>query len=628
MVKGIQKIDIQQDDTTISSYRSTNELSVLLPGLQYSVLLEKFHQDGIFTIEQYRQKFKRNGLMRYLNGHDLYTWQERVKVVEAVHSLLSGLDPESTQPTLSPLNPTLIKPDCGTIVDFDSNGDYHYTFPIKVVFGGIDQAVNNWTDFLVQFCEYMVSYHPAEMLSLIHCPLFPGSSRPYVMPEKVSGLASKKLTNGTWIVTHYNATKIVQIAKAICLRCNHPLSDIVVFYERIHKRRAERFSRKLREKPERIYKAPKTPIEISKEQLEAYILSRGLSGCSIDEMIAGTNQPSQMTAAIMRSIEANDHIVEINPGRYIHRSCIVDINEAAEELRNILRAQFVQFDGYSNNRLLFDAARINLSLFMNDNAFEDDMTIYNLAKYLFSKEEFGGNRFIFYGNSYIWEIEPDYPQSMKGLLIHQARLAGGKITRTECETYLDKIKMGRGNFNQAVLNTEDSTFYQYATGEYLLSESLKIDEEWQAQIKKLLDEIFDNNDFVIPRDISEIWFEKLPELPMSLQWTPLLLQEVLYYNSDIGYKTISAPINQNKNTIAAAIVPSNSAFTTLSDVVSAYLRNVIDLPKRFEAEDLRLLLRKVGMIDGNELIYNMHKALNDYRFAWSNENRTVFIIGE
>jgi hypothetical protein len=345
-------------------------------------------------------------------------------------------------------------------------------------------------------------------------------------------------------------------------------------------------------------------------------------------MITGMNLPSQMTASIMRSIEANDQIVEIRPGCYIHRSSIVDIDEAAEELLSILQKQFVLFDGYSNNRLLFDAARISLSLFMNDNAFEDDVTIYNLAKYLFSKEKFGGYRFIFYGNTYIWEKEPDYPQSMKGVLIHQAQLAGGKITRAECETFLDKVKMGRGNFNQAVLNSGDSTFYQYAIGEYLLSDSLKIDDEWLAQIKKQLDELFENNDFVIPRDISEIWYEKLPALPMNLRWTPLLLQEVLYFNTAIGYKTISAPLVQNKDTIAAAIVPVDSSFMTFADVVSAYLCHAIELPQRMETEDLRMLIRKAGMIDGNELIYNMHKALNDYRYAWSNENKTVFILRE
>jgi hypothetical protein len=42
-------------------------------------------------------------------------------------------------------------------------------------------------------------------------------------------------------------------------------------------------------------------------------------------------------------------------------------------------------------------------------------------------------------------------------------------------------------------------------------------------------------------------------------------------------------------------------------------------------EDLRTTLRDAGMLEGNELIYNIHKALRDYRFAFTDENRMVKI---
>jgi hypothetical protein len=38
-------------------------------------------------------------------------------------------------------------------------------------------------------------------------------------------------------------------------------------------------------------------------------------------------------------------------------------------------------------------------------------------------------------------------------------------------------------------------------------------------------------------------------------------------------------------------------------------------------------LRDAGMINGNELVLNMHKALDDYRFAWSDGNKRVHIYG-
>jgi hypothetical protein len=178
MARGTQKTDIQLDNITLSSPKTTNNLSELLTGSEYSLLLERLHEDGIFTIDQYRQKFIRNGLMRYLNANDLYAWQQRVKIVEGVSSILRGLEAENKNPPLNPLDSTIFNQDGGIKVDFESDVNYQYSFPIKVVFGGVDQVVNNWTDFLVQLCECMIVNHPAEMLSLISSPLFPGSSHP------------------------------------------------------------------------------------------------------------------------------------------------------------------------------------------------------------------------------------------------------------------------------------------------------------------------------------------------------------------------------------------------------------------------------------------------------------------
>ena len=52
-----------------------------------------------------------------------------------------------------------------------------------------------------------------------------------------------------------------------------------------------------------------------------------------------------------------------------------------------------------------------------------------------------------------------------------------------------------------------------------------------------------------------------------------------------------------------------------------------DLPMRMSGEDLRLELRDAGMLENGEMIYALPKALNDYRFAWSNENKTVYVRG-
>ena len=109
--------------------------------------------------------------------------------------------------------------------------------------------------------------------------------------------------------------------------------------------------------------------------------------------------------------------------------------------------------------------------------------------------------------------------------------------------------------------------------------------------------------------------------------TPLLLQEVVDKFPAIGFKTISPALSQTLDTLAAAFVPSDSPLQTFPDVVSLFMQEHHDLPIRMQGEDLRLELRDAGMLENGEMIYALPKALDDYRFAWSNENKTVFVRG-
>ena len=79
--------------------------------------------------------------------------------------------------------------------------------------------------------------------------------------------------------------------------------------------------------------------------------------------------------------------------------------------------------------------------------------------------------------------------------------------------------------------------------------------------------------------------------------------------------------------VAAAFVPVDSPLQTFPDVVTLFMEEHHDLPMRMPGEDLRLELRDVGMLENGEMIYALPKALNDYRFAWSNENKTVYVRG-
>ena len=133
--------------------------------------------------------------------------------------------------------------------------------------------------------------------------------------------------------------------------------------------------------------------------------------------------------------------------------------------------------------------------------------------------------------------------------------------------------------------------------------------------------------YVILRDISTSWLSTLPTLPQNLEWTHLLLQEILDKYPAIGFKSISADLNQSLHTLAAALVPVDSPLQSFPDVVTLFMEERHTLPMRMLGEDLRLELRDAGMLEAGEMIYALPKALDDYRFAWTDENKYVYVRG-
>jgi hypothetical protein len=258
-------------------------------------------------------------------------------------------------------------------------------------------------------------------------------------------------------------------------------------------------------------------------------------------------------------------------------------------------------------------------MFLNDNAINspDDF-----GRFLFRAFK---NEFVF-SLPHIWQNEPDYPQSSRGLIINLARQYGGVVTREQIDRFFSCIKL-TSLYNSFVLDKGQLLFCDKE--KFILTETVNPSAERCSLIAKALKMLFscENTPFIVLRDISSSWFSRLPELPNGIQWTPLLLQELLRICPEIGYRIISPELKgQALDTVGAAIVPSKSEIETFADIVHRFSYAKYKLPFKLSAEELRIDLREAGMLDGNELIYNMHKTLKDYRFAFSDENRTVMIL--
>ncbi len=360
---------------------------------------------------------------------------------------------------------------------------------------------------------------------------------------------------------------------------------------------------------------------------ESFLRDAGLRGATVQELI-NVVQPGISFWPTKSALDKNINIIAMPDNRYVHVESFVDLDEAEEVLGNILRTHFSQFGGYSNNQLLFGAATKELSLFLNDNDCETIDAVYAIARFLFEKKAVAGKPYKFY-SPHIFETEPDYPMNLRGLMIHLARINNGILYDDVAKGYIQKTMLTYGGMAQLLQIGSSNTFLMYDDNRYILSEAIDIDDAWCFQMHELMDDLFRkaNVAYVIPRDISTSWLGTLPALPQNLEWTHLLLQEILNKYPAIGFKSISADLNQSLHTLAAAFVPINSPLQSFPDVVTLFMEERHELPMRMLGEELRIELRNAGMLEGNEMIYALPKALDDYRFAWTDENKMVLIRG-
>ncbi|KJR47498.1 hypothetical protein UF75_2076 [Desulfosporosinus sp. I2] len=608
-------------------------ISDILHDQQYRRLIDALYQDDIVTMEQLIDM----NVVSYVNSKNLYSWKERLTLWEGLKVLLdpyrSSTIEDQVMQTPNEVDLDVaelmseVNPNMGfNKVDISVRRSYTHKKPQKIIFLGEEFPVTCWIEILIVVCEELSKSYSSQMEALIDQPMG-RDGLPIVESRRKKFITARRLSNGYYVDAQLSAYGVLDKARAICQKCGIEPDELEVFVK--NKKSANVNSTSKGGHSERntfIDEGKSKTSSISPQEdtdIALFIKSHGLCGCSSSDI---QRYSKLKTKTVMYTIAEDTNIIEIGKDKYIHRDGIVDLDEAVDIIRSILAAQFELFQGYSSARLLYDAVRIDLSLFLNDNDFDDIDKIYYLAKHLFSKESYGGEKYVFYGNTHIWRQEPDYPKSVKGLLIHNARMVQNTISLEECDTFLSKLGFAAGSSTKQQLQiTQEPTFLQYDADKYLLGETLRINEQWKNSITNSLNELFEDNAYVISRDIRNGWYMSLPLLPFGLPWTRLLLQEILKYYPEIGYRTISALAGQTTDTIHAAIVPKESNISTFADFVSDFYVHEKLPSQRLAAEELRLLLRQRGIIEGNELYYNMSKVLDDYRFAWDNEKKTVFI---
>ena len=502
--------------------------------------------------------------------------------------------------------------------DFTNSRLFERTKPAYCSLAGETITGKNWARILVAITEHEIEKQNPALDELYKKPLVAERKRhPYLMQDRIEGLNCSQLSNGYWLNVNHSIPRLMKLIQALCLHCGYTKEQVLLYGV------VRSNALACKEKSA----IPSTGSGIPIEKVEEYLRAVGLRGVTVKELIEAV-QPGAAINPTMTALNESMDVICMPGSHYVHIDSFVDLEDLGEALGRILKTHFAQFGGYSNNQLLFGAASQELSMLLNDNDCDNIDAVYAIARFFFEKKAVTGTPYKF-SMPHIFEKEPDYPMTLRGLMINLARSNGGLLYASDAKDYLQKTMLTYGGIGQLLQLGSSNTFLIYDSDRYLLSESLGIDDAWCLRMHDRLDDLFRkaNVAYVIPRDINATWLTTLPSVPHGLDWTLLLLQEVLDKYPAIGFKSISPDLNQTLDTLAAAFVPVDSPLQTFPDVVTLFMEEHHDLPMRMPGEDLRLELRDAGMLENGEMIYALPKALNDYRFAWSNENKTVYVRG-
>lgn len=360
-------------------------------------------------------------------------------------------------------------------------------------------------------------------------------------------------------------------------------------------------------------------------KMEQIVLQADMDGMSYDDL----KDALQITMVLTKQLVAQSTKVVDIKGTLIHEEAFIDWEDGADALETIIEKLMQKNYGYISSTQLFEYARNEMNMFLNDNGIREERAVYDMAQHLFEKVHYHEKVFAFRGKMHISCVDVGISSNLD-IYKKYAADQGGVFSFNGLIEYLESIGVSTGNLRNQMRMWAEPIFFFYDYDVIATAEALRIDEDWKKAIKKSLDVLFDDaGDHMILRNIPSIWFERLPAISGNCPWTPLLLQSVLrFYNKELGARTIQALDGQSLETLHTMLVADDSSIQNFGDVVISYLLEQNIERREFEAEELRLLLADGGILHGNELIWNMPKALKqDGRFAWdaSGNNVTVKI---
>ena len=275
--------------------------------------------------------------------------------------------------------------------DFANSQSFAYTLPVHCVIGGVPIAEKNWASILVGITERELAKHNPAMDGLYKESLIAAKKDcPYLLKERLEGLHCSQLSNGNWVCVNYSIPRLMEMIRALCLRCGYTEEQIVLYgapkYSSVGAKTSGATLSPVKKKDITL---ATSGYGIPIEKCEAFLQSAGLHGATVNEIIKAI-QPGAAVSSTAAALDGCMNVIAMPSNRYVHVDCFVDLDEAEEAMGSILKTHFAQFGGYSNNQLLFGAAAQELSMFLNDNDCENIDAVYAIARFLFEKKAVAG----------------------------------------------------------------------------------------------------------------------------------------------------------------------------------------------------------------------------------------------
>jgi len=567
-----------------------NEIDIFLAGDEFAPLRNALSVQHITTID----KLKSIKLWPFMNRHNVYSIGMRQTILSKVNALLY---------------PAVEIDDSRAYIMHVGDSCYKGFSPAEA---------------FRQYCDDMLSRYPLQIRLLIGMRTQTGAV-PIFKDE--GGAQSLKLTNlSACIRSDLSEEDVIAYTNWVQNRCGEDPVDVTISEPAQPGERIEQalpddsgndhsITVSLYEQETPVQEPALESASAYVEQIEGIVLSADMQGMSYDE---AKNAMNISMVATRHAVADSEHIVYLK-GRLVHEDAFVDWEDGADQLEAIIDKLMQKNGGYISATQLYEYAKVEMNMFLTDNDIRDERSVYDIASHLFDKKNYHNKHYIFSGKLHI--SRPDHPiTSNFDIIRNYAIEQGGFFSFDSLVEYLRGIGVATGNLRAQMRMPDEPFFFYYDSGILMSAESLHIDKAWKTTVMQALTALFsDVGNNIILRTVPQNWLERLPALPGSRSWTPLLVQSVLRcYGKEFGAKTIQALSGQSFDTVHAMLVANDSPVQTFGDAVISYLVDNEISKRSFDAEELRQLLVDSKMIQGNELIWNMPKVLNnDERFAWN-----------